>query len=331
MNVCVVGYGAIGPVHAKALSQIEGVTLYGICDIDRERAQQAAEQYHCHAFYDLSECLAEKEIDCVHICTPHYLHFAMIEKSVAAGKMVVVEKPVVMKKEELTALRRYCGSRVFPIFQNRINRCVEEMKRIIEEESELGELKAVKGIVTWNREAAYYNAASWRGTKAFEGGGVLINQALHTLDLMLYLGGKVKAVDATSSNHSLRKVIEVEDTVDVYMQYENGAKGIFYATNAYGENSPVQLEMRFEKVSLLYMGGKLYRDGEKICEDDDSFLGKSYWGAGHAKLLYDIYVRQKPILLEDVLATMNTMFAMYESAETGKDILVNSEPLLLDR
>ncbi len=320
MNVCVVGYGAIGPVHAQALSQIEGVTLYGICDIDRERADQGAEQYHCHAFYDFDVCLNEKEIDSIHICTPHYLHFEMIEKCVAAGKMVVVEKPVVMKRDELIAVQKYCGSRVFPVLQNRINRCVAEMKRIIDTEPAIGGLKAIKGIVTWDRDAAYYNSAEWRGTKEFEGGGVLINQALHTLDLMIYLGGRVETIHATGSNHSLRDVIEVEDTMDAFLRYENGAKGIFYATNAYGDNSSVQLELKFEQVTLRYIDGKLYRDGEKICEDDNTFLGKSYWGSGHAKLLHDIYVKHTPILLEDVTDTMRTMFALYESAETQKEV-----------
>ncbi len=316
MNVCVVGYGAIGPLHAQAISQIEGVTLYGICDTDKERADRGAGQYHCRAFYDFDACLAEKEIDSIHICTPHYLHYEMIEKCVAADKMVVVEKPVVMKKEELAAVQKYCGSKVFPVLQNRINRCVVEMKKIIDTDSGIGKLRAVKGIVTWDRDHNYYNSASWRGTKVFEGGGVLINQALHTLDLMLYLGGKVETVDASSANHSLKEVIEVEDTMEAFMRYENGAKGIFYATNAYGDNSSVQLEMRFENTFLRYIDGKLYRDAEFVCEDDNSFLGKSYWGAGHAKLLYDIYVKQEPIWLEDVMDTMRTMFAIYESADS---------------
>ena len=99
-RVCIVGYGAIGPVHAEALSSIPDVNLYGICDIDKERADKGATEYNCKAFYSLESCLKDKKIDSIHICTPHFLHYEMIEKSLAVGKMVVTEKPVTMTKEE---------------------------------------------------------------------------------------------------------------------------------------------------------------------------------------------------------------------------------------
>ena len=103
-HVCIVGYGAIGPVHAEALADMPGVNLYGICDIEKERAEKGATEYGCKAFYNLEECLADDKVDSVHICTPHYLHYEMIEKSLLAGKMVVTEKPVTMTKEEFALL-----------------------------------------------------------------------------------------------------------------------------------------------------------------------------------------------------------------------------------
>lgn len=312
------GYGAIGPAHAEALSNIEDVILYGICDIDKERADKGASKYGCISFYRLDDCLKDEKIDSIHICVPHYLHFGMIEKCLVAGKQVVVEKPVTMTKEEFSLLlSKYAGKPVYPVMQNRTNACVEKLKQIIDTESGLGELTAVKGILTWHRDASYYTSAAWRGTKAYEGGGVLINQAVHTLDLMIYLGGNVACVNATTSNKSLEDVIEVEDTVDALLKFSNGATGIFYATNAYGKNSKMQVELEFENASFKYINGELYRNNQFICRDDHKFTGKDYWGSGHGRIFYDLYVNNRAFTVEDVKNTMQTMFAMYESSETN--------------
>jgi len=321
MNICIVGFGAIGPIHAESLSLIKNVNIYGICDVIKEKADAAAETYGCKAFYSFDECLSDKNIDSIHICTPHYLHFEMVKKAIDAGKRVVVEKPVTMKKDEFTfLLKHYRDASIFPIIQNRTNKCVKELKNIIDNDNTLGALVAVKGIITWCRDAEYYNSDEWRGTKLYEGGGVLINQAVHTLDLMIYLGGDIEKVSATMTNKSLKNIIEVEDTVDAYMSYKNGAKGIFYATNAYPDDSPVQLEFGFENTILKYMDGKLYRDDKEICADDKKFLGKEYWGSGHERTLYDLYVDNKSLTISDIESTMKTMFAIYESADTGKEI-----------
>lgn len=315
-NICIVGYGAVGPIHASALRKIEDVRLYGICDTDRERAESGAAEYDCKAFYSLEDCLKDERIDSIHICTPHYLHYEMIEKSLKAGKMVVAEKPVTMKKEEFSELLlKYSGKPLYPVMQNRTNACITRLKEIIKTDLELGRLITAKGVLTWHRDAGYYNSAAWRGTREQEGGGVLINQAVHTLDLMIYLAGNVKSVNATVSNKSLQGVIEVEDTVDVYMEFENGASGIFYATNAYGKNSGPQIELEYEHASFQYTNGSLYRDGERICRDEQYFQGKEYWGSGHGRLLHEIYVREKAFTIEDVKNTMQTMFAIYDSAE----------------
>lgn len=324
-KVCIVGFGSIGPVHAKSLEGIKNVTISGICDIVKERADKGASQYGCKAFYSLEECLKDKEIDCIHICTPHYLHYEMIEQCLMAKKMVVTEKPVTMRKEEFSMLlSKYAGSPVYPVMQNRSNTCIAMLKEILEKDTEIGRLDTIKGILTWHRDANYYQNAAWRGIKAYEGGGVLINQAVHTLDLMIYLAGNVKSVNATTSNKSLKDVIEVEDTVDAFMKFENGATGIFYATNAYGKNSKPQLELEFENTSFRYIDGELYRNKELICRDEKKYIGKSYWGCGHKSIFNDLYENQKAFTVEDIKNTMYTMFAMYDSAMRGTEICLEN-------
>lgn len=319
MKVCIVGYGAIGPVHAEAVAAIDGAELYAICDCNREVADAAAREHQVKAFYDYNLCLKDKEIDCVHICTPHYLHFSMITKALDAGKYVVVEKPAVMKKEEWDVLfANYDTSKVFPIVQNRTNPCVQKLKEI---SGDLGKLRGVKGIVTWFRDEKYYQSASWRGTWQYEGGGVLINQAIHTLDLMVYFAGAVREADTMMMNSSLKGVIEVEDTVVSHMTFESGAKGIFYATNGYSKNTPVQIEWDFEKAEVIYTHGRLYLNGEGICSDSDTYAGKIYWGGGHKRTLMDFYVNHSSFCLNDIRNTMDAMFQFYKSER--KTVILN--------
>jgi predicted dehydrogenase len=240
----------------------------------------------------------------------------MITKALDSGKRVVVEKPAVMTKSEFDMLfSGYDVSKIFPIVQNRTNICVEKLKELTDSNA-FGRLKGIKGILTWNRDAAYYNSAAWRGTKKYEGGGILINQAVHTLDLMVYLAGETKRISASAHNYSLKDVIEVEDTVEAYIKFKSGATGIFYATNAYSSNSDVQLELDFENASAAYIFGKLYVNGELICSDSTEFAGKNYWGSGHLKTLRDLYINNSTFSLADIKPTMDAMFAVYESAKT---------------
>jgi len=316
MNAVVVGFGGIGDVHAKAINKIEKVNLYGICDIDKERAESGAEEYKTKAFFNYDDCLKDLNVDYVHICTPHYLHFEMITKALDAGKRVVVEKPAVMKKEELDILyEKYNVKKIFPIIQNRTNKCIKELLKKVSDTSEYGALKGVKAIVTWSRGEDYYTQDDWHGRLAKEGGGVLINQALHTLDLMILFGGRAKEVDAFYADFSLKNVIEVEDTFSAFIRFENGAKGIFFATNAYSKNSATEVELHFENATFSYRDNKLYQNGELLCADSDEWVGKKYWGNGHEKTLYDLYENGSKLCLDDVKDTMDVLFALYESAE----------------
>lgn len=308
--------GAISVVHAEHLGAVEGVRLYAVCDVDKDRADRAAKTYGALAYYDYDKCLEDENIHSVHICTPHYLHFEMIEKALAKGKKVVCEKPVVMTEEELGRLLSLPGGdEVCVVMQNRLNPCVLRMKKILDKGS-LGRLVAVKGLVTWFRSKEYYGADSWRGRWSTEGGGVLINQAIHVLDLMCMFGGRTENVCASTANYSL-DTIEVEDSVMARICFSSGASGMFFATNAYGKNSPVEVELLFEEGILRYTDGMLLLNGEKIEEDSAASVGRSYWGTGHRKLFERIYMEGERFCPGDVENTMRTLFAMYRSAKNG--------------
>lgn len=320
-KVCIVGYGAIGPVHARALEDVDQAVLYAVCDINPERRKACQEKYAVAAYDDFDRMLQDTEIDTVHICTPHYLHFEMIRKALQAGKDVVVEKPVTMTGQELDALLRLDGmERVCVVLQNRLNPCIEKLKSLIQA-GEFGSIKAVKAFLTWHRDEAYYAQDEWRGRFATEGGGVLINQAVHTLDHFSYLIGEIAAVRATMSNFSLEDAIEVEDTCTAYVEFENGLKGVFYATNSYSENSAPFLEVVFEKGIVRYMDNQLWHQGKMLAEDEPPAMGKAYWGSGHARLFKRYYDEGHYFRVADAANTMAAVFAMYESAKRESQVI----------
>ncbi len=318
-NACVVGWGAIGPIHALAIGKTESAKLYAVCDIDPKRLALCKEEHSDVVTYDdFDTMLTDPSIDSVHICTPHYLHFEMIKKALAAGKKVVAEKPVTMTKEEYFQLRDddFCV-----IIQNRLNPCIRKIKEIADNKT-FGEVVAIRALITWCRDAEYYASGDWRGKWATEGGGVLINQAIHTLDYIPYITGGIKSVRSNMMNYSLEGVIEVEDTVVAYLDLCGGAHAFFLATNSYKKDSPPLFEVEFEKGTVRYMDNKLYVNGEEVTADDKCSHGKSYWGSSHLTLIKNFYDENKYFTAKDIENTMLSLFAIYESAKTGKEVTI---------
>ncbi len=322
-KVAIVGYGNVAAVHAAAICGIGQAMLYGACDIVPEKLEQFQKKYGGKVFLDFDEMLKDKNIDIVHICTPHYLHYEMAKKAVLSGKKVVLEKPATMNGEEFEKL--YTDFKNAPIcvmFQNRLNSCILKMKEIIENE-DLGAFECAKGIVTWSRDHHYYDRDLWRGTLKYEGGGVLINQAIHTLDLINYLTGGIESVCATTHNHTIPEYSEIEDTVEATLKFTQGGQGLFYASNAYGVNSGVMVELVFEKETLLYLNGRLIRNDEIIAKDEVPQKGKNYWGTAHSCVLEEFYQGKNNFNLNNIKNTMRSVFAIYESAkQNGKEIKI---------
>ena len=314
-NACVVGYGAIGPIHAKAIEETGLAKFYAVCDKNPEKIDICKSSYDVKSYLDFDRMLLDENIDSVHICTPHYLHFEMIKKALACGKSVVCEKPITMtlaEYQELLTLEN--ADKVCVVLQNRFNPCAKKFKAIAENGT-LGQLQTARAVVTWNRDAEYYNQDSWRGKWATEGGGVLINQAVHTLDYFNYILGGVKSVKAQMANFTLEDVIEVEDTVTASLILRNGQNAVMFATNGYGRDKFPEFEAVFEKGTVRYENGNLYI-GEEIVETDQIREGKkAYWGMGHKALFENFYSGNKYFSPLDITNTMYTLFAVYESAK----------------
>lgn len=335
IGIALIGCGAISSVHLKAISQIQTAKLVAVVDTNADLAAQIAESYSCSYYTDYLEMLKNPDIDVVHICTAHYQHAPMAVDALNAGKHVLTEKPMAETKEAAQKMLRAAEAnpnvQLGVIFQNRYNPASQIMKKAVQS-GVLGNLLCLKGIVTWSRTASYYET-EWKGKWATEGGGVLINQSIHTLDLLQWIGGEVTSIKGTMSNDSLEGVIEVEDTVHAHLTYRSGATAVFYATNAYGVNSPPEIELVFEKGKLVLTGDTLYQviNGEQtmLTSPEASNLGvKSYWGISHGTQIADFYDhilndRSYGLNGPEGFKAFNLVMDIYESSRSGKRITYN--------
>lgn len=325
-NACIVGYGAIGPVHAKAISEAENANFYAVCDIDKSKLNLCKSQYDVTTYNDFDAMLSDDDIDCVHICTPHYLHKDMAVKAMRAGKCVVLEKPVAMNDtelDELLSVQKETGAKVCVMLQNRMNRGIQTIKDISLDLS-LGKLIGIEGSLMWRRGADYYRSAPWRGTWRYEGGGLLINQAVHLIDLIDYVGGGIRSVRASISTKLLDNVIEVEDTADALLTMNSGIRACFYAANTYEADKPLRLELQYENALLRYADNRLYKitdSVEILAEDSKNTLGKKYWGNGHPAVIAQFYHSLEKggefLKLEDSINSTRALFAFYKSSKAG--------------
>ena len=323
-RVALTGCGAIAQVHAAVLRSLPQVRLCACCDIVREKAEALARPDGCAVYTDFETMLEAEQPDAVHLCTPHFLHTPMAEAAARRGIAVFTEKPPAIDRAQWERLR--LAAKTVPIgvcFQNRYNPNVRAAREIIEN-GRYGALLGARAFVTWRRNAAYYQNSAWRGRVATEGGGALINQAIHTLDLLIWIMGRPDIAEGTLRNRHLPGVIEVEDTAEIYLRFGD-QPALLYATTAYCADSPVQIEFQTEKATLRLENGALdilAPEGAEhrvfpACET----LGKGYWGNGHLPCIADFYqsLAQKRPYQNDVASVADTMEALLKIYETGRE------------
>ena len=235
ISVGLIGIGNMGSAHASAVGggRVEGLRLAAVCDIDRERLELCMQKNPgVKGYSDWQELIRDETLDAVIIAVPHPMHAAMAMAALKAGKHVLVEKPVdvsVTRAKELNEVAR-TSDRVFAImFNQRTNPLFAKAREIVQS-GQLGQLQRSVWIITnWYRTQNYYNSGTWRATWAGEGGGVLLNQAPHNLDLWQWICGMPKEITAFCDIAKYH-TIEVEDDVTIFARYENGATGVFITT-----------------------------------------------------------------------------------------------------
>lgn len=321
-NACIVGYGSIASSHAMALDECENARFYAVCDINPERIMEAKKNRNLICYSDFKLMLADKNVDTVHICTPHFLHAPMTIQAMKIGKDVVLEKPAAINQKEfekILKVQHETGKKICLMLQNRTNACIVKLKEICESHI-YGNMTGVFGSMTWNRQPEYYTNSDWKGKYATEGGSLLINQAIHLLDLIGFMGNGIKSIHSTMSTLLLNDIIETEDTASMALELNNGARGCLFATNTYTADEPFRLEVRFENALLRYADYKLYLitdDTKVIAQDEINKTTKSYWGCGHNKVINQFYKALSNggdfISVNDGINTMESVFSIYEN------------------
>lgn len=327
IRTALIGCGGISKVHLDALSHMDNVELVSVADVKEDRAKARAEQYGCAYTTDWTEYVSRDDIDVVHICTPHYLHAPMAIALLDSGKRVLTEKPMASEVADAEEMIRHSVGRLAVVFQNRYNEASQFICQSIAD-GRYGKLLSMRAAVNWHRTPEYYTESGWRGFYKTEGGGVLINQAIHTLDLMLYFAGKPASVRGHVSTDLLYDTIEVENTASGLIKFESGLLANFYCTTTFGTDRPVEIELVFERATLKTDAETLHvmQNGgtELICSSAASGA-KAYWGTTHEVLLRDFYKaveEKRPFWIdgESALPVLKLLKGVYESSRTGKEV-----------
>lgn len=228
LRYVVIGCAAvIASTHLHAMANVPAVQIVGMADLDAERGRVVANEASCPFFTDYRRMLADVRPDVAVICTPHPSHAAIATDCFAAGAHVLVEKPMAVEVAEADAMiaaAEQAGRLLAVNFQQRFRPEIEYARQFIAS-GQLGELVRVLCIEPWLRTAAYYRSAGWRGSWRGEGGGVLLNQAPHTLDLLCHLAGQPASVWGWTRTRL--QAIECEDSAQAMLEYPNGAPGYF--------------------------------------------------------------------------------------------------------
>ena len=301
VRIAVIGIGAMGTAHLVTIAKQPKFALTAVCDIIPERARAASEKYNCRMYTDSDQILQEHVADAVLIATPHYFHTTIGMAALTSGHHVLVEKPISVHKadcERLIAAHQDKSLVFAAMFNQRTDPYYKRIRRLVKD-GELGRLTRVNWIITdWFRTDAYYASGSWRATWKGEGGGVLLNQCPHNLDLLQWICGMPARVHGFCELGRWHP-IEVEDQVTAYLEYPGLCTGVFITTTgeAPGTN---RLEIAGDRGKLVCENGALTFIRNEVpmgeyCRTSPEFFGRpEVWrielpvegtGGQHAEIL----------------------------------------------
>jgi len=263
----IVGAGNIADIHAEAINALPKARLVGVYSRSLESATELAKRFDAQAHDTLGTFLAAPDLDIVCVCTPSGAHLEPAVAAAAAGKHVVVEKPLEITAErskQIIAATDKAGVKLATIFNSRFADAHVRLKGALEA-GELGTLLQGDTFVKWYRTQDYYDSGGWRGTWQLDGGGALMNQAIHQVDLLLWLMGPVAELFAYAATLNHERV-EVEDTLVATLRYESGALGVLTAATSLYPGQPKTLEIHGTKGFVRVKDDEVDRwqvDGEK--------------------------------------------------------------------
>ena len=233
IGIGIVGCGMISRFHQRAIADVRGAKLIGCCDRSPEAAERFADEADIVAYASLDEMLADDAVDAVSICTPSGAHMEPGVAAAKAGRHVIIEKPLEITLKRCDKIIDACekhGVKLATIFPSRFHDASLKLKKAIDG-GRFGRVTLGDAYIKWYRSQEYYDSGAWRGTWKLDGGGALMNQAIHTVDLLQWLMGEVTEICALTDTLAHER-IEVEDTAVATLRFASGALGVIEATTA---------------------------------------------------------------------------------------------------
>jgi len=328
----IVGAGVITPSHARAIrDHAEDAELAAICDIQVEKAKKLAAEFGAQRVYaDYEQMLKQDDIDVIDICLPSGLHAKFGIAAARAGKHVLCEKPLDISLENIDALIKACRDhrvKLGTIYQRRtMPQAVLARKAV--QEGKLGRMVLGDAYLKYYRSPEYYRSAGWRGTWELDGGGALMNQGVHGIDLIQWMMGDVESVFARSA--PLVRDIPVEDTAVAVLKYKNGAFGVIQgATSVYPEQQ-TRFELHGENGTVIF-DDKGFRQWKFLNSEEEApaLPDQAALASGHTVLVGDMIEairedREPMVNGPEARKAVELIMAIYESARTGSEVVLGS-------
>ncbi len=340
IGIGIVGVGMIANFHARAITDAKGCHLVGATARRPDAVAEFAGTHGCRGFESLDAMLADPDVHAVSICAPSGAHLDPAVAAAQAGKHVIVEKPLEVTTERCDEIIKACddaGVRLSVTFQSRFHESSRLMKQAVEA-GRFGKITMGDAYVKWYRSQAYYDSGAWRGTWALDGGGALMNQAIHSVDLLLWLMGPVAEISAMTATMTHQR-IEVEDVAVATLKFANGALGVIEATTtAYpGCLKRIEISGSHGTAILEEEDIKQWTFAEETPEDEairKRMAGKTETGGGaadpsaighhgHTMLFEEVVAsitENRPSMLDghEGRRSVEVIRAIYESAKTGR-------------
>jgi UDP-N-acetyl-2-amino-2-deoxyglucuronate dehydrogenase len=340
VRFALMGCGAIANKHITALRRLENAKIVGAYDTDKNALEALAGKYQVPVFDNLEKMIVETYPDVLDILTPSGVHAKSILEAIQYNKHFVVEKPIALRLDEIDTILKKCdaqGLKIFVVQQNRFNPPISKLKEAIDQ-GRFGRLVLGTVRVRWRRDQKYYDQKPWRGTWA-QDGGVLTNQASHHIDILIWMMGEVESVMAKTATRLAD--IEAEDTGVAIFKFRNGALGIVEATTAtrpkdlegslsvLGEGGSVEVGGFFMNKLKHWAFNESTPEDEKVWKTHGTVPGEPAWN--HTEFFKDVigslhYQRKGLIDGLEGRKSIEIINAIYESAETGKEVFLRFVP-----
>ena len=268
----IIGIGAVTETHVCALAELPNARLVAACCRTADKGRAFAQKYACDYVADYRQLCRRDDVDIVSICTPSGAHAEPAIAAAAAGKHVICEKPLEITLERVDRMITAADEakvKLGGIFQLRFSPAVHQIKQALQA-GRFGRLSFAAGFVPWWRDQNYYDQGVWKGTQALDGGGALMNQAIHVVDMLQYLAGPVKRVQAATARLAHQQ-IEVEDTAVATLEYENSALGLMLAATSMYPGRYRRLEISGDTGSAVLLEEDLlvWQFAQELPEDAD--------------------------------------------------------------